>query len=428
MQRRRRYPGLVAAGLVASLLATLTACGSDSPLSKQVTLKVVAVDHGDRSGNSSKRWWDQLVGKFQFDHSDIDVEVDVYDRGEIEGKVAEMVEAGEAPDLAQTSGSFADYAEKEQLYPVSEVLSTFTQGAFVPSLAEAGTVGRTQYGMPFSASTRSLFYNKELFTRAGIQKPPGTWKQLRADALALKRIGVTSPYGLPLGTEEAQAETMNWMLSGGGSYTDDGGSYNIDSPQNVETFEWLRDKLVGPGLTNDDPATTQREEAYAAFAEGEVAMVNGHPGLMELALENGVQFGTAPLPGKQGPVRSTTGVADWMMAFDQNGHSDEIRTFLDFVYEEKYVIDYADTYDMLPVTMPATQTMREDPEHKALWDFLDSLDTARFYPVGKISWGPIVDMLKSSIGNAVTEKGSPGAVLGRLQRSAMASDAEEGEA
>ncbi|MCF6524252.1 extracellular solute-binding protein [Streptomyces sp. JJ36] len=428
MQRRRRYAGLVAAGLVTGLLATLTACGDTGPLSDRTTLKVVAIDHGDRSGNSSKRWWDKLIGEYQFDHGDVEVDVDVYDRSRIDQKVAELAEAGNPPDIAITSGTFAEYAEREKLHRASDVLSTFTQGSFVASLAEAGTVGRVQYGIPFSASTRMLFYNKKLFAEAGVEEPPGTWEELLEAARALRTAGVPSPYGLPLGPEEAQAETLNWMLGGGGNYTDDGGAYDLDSPQNVATFTWLRDDLVGAGLTNEDPATTDRDAAYAAFTQGDVAMLNGHPGLMRLALENGIDFGTAPLPGKDGPVETTTGVADWLMAFDNGeGREEHVRSFLDFVYGEKYVTSYADTYDMLPVTTPATQAMRDDAQYKPLWKFLEALDTARFYPVGKTSWGPVLHDLKTGIGSAVLEKGDPKAVLGRLQRDAMSRDVAEAE-
>jgi multiple sugar transport system substrate-binding protein len=423
VQRRRRI-GPVASGLVACLLATLSGCGDEKPLGDQVTLQFVAVEHGERSGNSSQRFWDKLIGEFRFEHPGIDVDVDLYERGVIDEKVRERVAAGDVPDLAQTTGSFAGYAERDLLYSAREVMSTGTQASIMASLAQAGTVRHVQYGIPFTASTRAFFYNEDLFARAGIEEPPGTWEGLRDAALTLEAVGVETPYGLALGEEAAQAEALSWMLSNGGGYLDDGGTYDFDSPQNVATFEWLRDELVAPGLTNGDPEHTDREEAYAAFTSGEVAMLNGHPGLMQLALENGIRFETAPVPGRKGPARTTTGVADWTMAFKENGHAAEIRTFLDFVYQEKYVTEYADTHDMLPVTTEAAYTMREDKDHKALWPFIESLETARFYPLGKPSWGTAAARLNGSVGGAVLEGGDPRAVLRRVQQDAVAAEAE----
>ena len=40
--------------------------------------------------------------------------------------------------------------------------------------------------------------------------------------------------------------------------------------------------------------------AEGDFIRGDVAMVNGHPTLMQLAREGGIDFGMAPLPGKDG--------------------------------------------------------------------------------------------------------------------------------
>lgn len=423
---QKRYARVAAAGLVTSLLVPLAACGSDGTQSDQTTLRLVAVEQGDRSGNSSKRYWDKLIGEFQFKHRGISVQVKVVDRDRIDEEIAAMVKAGKTPDLAQTSGSFAGYAEADKLYSAADVVSTATQGAFVPSLAEAGTVRRQQYGLPFVASTRALFYNKDLFAKAGLQGAPGTWDELREDALALRAAGVETPYALPLGPEGAEVETLNWLLGGGGGYSNDGGAYDIDSPQNVQSFEWLRDKLVTPRLTSADPAATSRDEAYADFMSGKAAMLNGHPTLMQQALENGVDYGIAPLPGRNGTAKTTTGVADWMMAFKQGGHRKEIRAFLDFVYQDKYVAEYADTYDLLPVTTPASQAMRDDAAHKPLWDFLDWLPTATFSPVGKRSWTPTVRTLRSSIGKAVTGDGSPAEVLAGVQRDAVAEEAGGG--
>ncbi len=86
------------------------------------------------------------------------------------------------------------------------------------------------------------------------------------------------PVRAPLGPEEAQAETLQWLLSGDGGYTDIGGTYGIDSTENVETFSWLRDELVGKGLTGPvAPGKLDRAKAFQAFAAGDVGMLNGHP-------------------------------------------------------------------------------------------------------------------------------------------------------
>jgi multiple sugar transport system substrate-binding protein len=279
--------------------------------------------------------------------------------------------------------------------------------------------------MPFAASTRVLFYNKTLFTEAGIT-PPKDWSELAADAEALKEKGVKYPFALPLGSEEAQAETMQWLLGGGGGYTDDIGTYTLDSTQNVSTFTWLRDNLVAKGLTGPvAPAKLNRADAFAAFANGDVGMLNGHPTLIQQATKKGVKFGTVAMPGRTGKAKTTMGVADWMTAFKQNGHKDQIGDFLDFVYSEKNVLAFSREYGLLPVTNSASEAMTESKQDQDLRPFLEELPLSTLYPVGNTSWATVSADIKKRIGQAVAANGSPGAVLGQLQ--AAASLAESGK-
>ncbi|MEU6538115.1 extracellular solute-binding protein [Streptomyces sp. NPDC047000] len=403
------------------MTAVLSGCGLTGAASGDVTLHLVAADYGDSSANTSQKYWDQLVTAYEAKHPDVTVDVSVYSWNDVDAKVKAMVADGNAPDLAQI-GAYADYAAEGKLYGADDLLSISTQADFISQLADAGEADHTQYGIPFAASTRMLFYNKTLFEKAGIT-PPTTWDQLAADAEALKAKGVSYPYALPLGPEEAQAETMQWLLSNGDGYTSDIGTYAIDDPRNVTTFTWLKDELVGKGLTGPvAPAKLNRADAFTAFANGDVGMLVGHPTLMKQAEEKNVKFGMVPMPGKDAQSKSTMGVADWMMAFKQHGHAEQIGDFLDFVYDEKNVLSFTREYGLLPVTQSASQTMSESKQDEQMWPFLEQLPSSVLPPVGKTSWATVSAAIKKSIGQAVAPDGNPSAVLTRLQSKASAAD------
>ncbi|MFF0461562.1 ABC transporter substrate-binding protein [Streptomyces mexicanus] len=420
---QRRGTGLIAAVSALGLTAVLAGCSGTG--SADVTLRLVAADYGDSAANSSQKYWDRLAKDYQAEHPDVRVEVSVYPWTDVDRKVKEMVDAGDPPDMAQI-GAYADYAARGLLYKVDDLLSIPVQADFLGQLSEAGQVQHVQYGIPFAASTRVLFYNKTLFDKAHLT-PPTTWAELALDAEALKAEGVTYPYALPLGPEEAQAETMAWMLSGGSGYTDDLGTYTINSPQNAETFTWLKDELVGKGLTGPvPPAKLNRADAFAAFARGDVGMLNGHPTLIQQAEKKGVKFGMVPVPGRNGTPKATMGVTDWMMAFTKHGHKEQIGDFLDFVYSEKNVLDFSRTYDLLPVTTSASDAMSAAEQDKKLWPFLEELPLARLYPVGKTSWAQVSADVKKRIGQAVGPGGDPTGILNQLQ--VAASEADSGAA
>ncbi|CAM5446855.1 Extracellular solute-binding protein OS=Streptomyces alboniger OX=132473 GN=CP975_15865 PE=4 SV=1 [Streptomyces alboniger] len=420
---QRRVTGLTAAVAALGMAGVLAGCGGPGD-SGDVTLKLVAADYGDSAANSSQKYWDKVVKGFEDENPGIKVDVTVLSWNDVDREVKEMVKKGEAPDLAQI-GAYADYAAEDKLYEADEVLSIATQADFLAPLAQAGEVNRTQYGMPFASSTRLLFYNTKLFKDANLT-PPQSWSELQADAKALKARGVKIPYALPLGPEEAPAETLMWMLSGGGGYTDNVSSYSIDSKQNTKTFTWLRDELVGKGLTGPKaPGELNRAEAFAAFARGEVGMLNGHPTLMKMAAKKGVKFGMVPAPGINGKAQATMGVADWMMAFRQNGHRKEIGKFLDHVYSKKNVLEFSNEYDILPVTTSASETMAAERGDSELGKFLKELPTSQLYPVGKTSWAQVSADIKKDIGKAVEENGNPASVLSRIQNRAAAEESAE---
>ncbi|WP_277438746.1 extracellular solute-binding protein [Streptomyces sp. SPB162] len=383
---------------------------------------MVAADYGTDAATSSKKYWDELGRAFEAKNPGIKVDIQVIDWDHVDTKVAEMVAAGKAPDIAQI-GSYAAYASKGRLYAADELFPISAQADFIPSLAAAGEQNRTQYGIPFVSSSRMFFYNQALFDNAGIKEAPTTWADIEADAKKLKNKGVKMPFGLPLGPEEPQAESLMWMLGNQGSYTDTVGSYTIDSQANVEAFQWIKEKLVAPGLTGSDPAKTNRRTVFDAFLSGKAGMINGHPTLLKQALAKGIKVKAVQIPGKGGRIAETLGVADWMMAFKQNGHRGEIGKFLQFAYSAENSVKFLDEYGLLPVTNSAMQAMRKDPKDKDLIEFIDLLPSAQFYPVDKTSWGPVNDQLKKVIGSAV--HGDPKTVLSDLQRFAETQDAAQ---
>ncbi|MFD7263245.1 extracellular solute-binding protein [Streptomyces sp. NPDC059874] len=432
-----RYQSLAATGAALCLTAVaLTGCGAAEGLTgdNEVTLRVVAADYGDNPQNSSAAYWKGLADGFEKANPGVHVEVSVYSWSEVDAKVAGMVKAGKAPDIAQI-GAYADYAAAGKLYTAEELLSVRTEADFLAPLADAGKVKRVQYGLPFVASTRLLFYNEKLLTDAGVIGKdakaaaagwqPKNWADLEAAAKKLKGAGVPTPFAVPLGREEAQAETMMWTLAGGGGYTDNEEGYAIDSPDNIKALEFLRDKMVGQGLTGSvEPGKLDRQAAFDAFTRGEVGMLNGHPTLLKQAAAKGVKFGMVALPTADGSDPSAMGVADWVMAF-KNGHRKESGKFLDYLYEPQNVTAFTGTYDLLPATTSGYRAMeaRTGGSAAQLKTFLTALPNAKLYPVGKKSWAGVSEDIKQKIGTTVQPGGQPAKVLEDIATAARAADA-----
>ncbi len=418
----KRVITLLATGIVGSL--ALTACGSSSKSGDSgsaaggpVTLKLVAADYGDKATNSSKTYWDDVVQRFEAANPKIKVDVQVVNWNDIDKQVKTMIQSGNEPDILQTGG-YADKVADNLLYPASDVLSAGTQANTIATFAKAGQVNGVQYGIPFVSSARAFFYNKAIFTQAGITDAPKSWDDVKADAALIKaKVPGVTPYALPLGPEEAQGESTMWELGNGGGITDASGAYNLNSQANIDTFSWLKTNLVDPGLTYPNPATTDRKTAFADFAAGKAAMLNGHPSLIQMATDGKVDYGVAAIPGKDGALKSTLGVADWMMAFKKGGHKDQIKAFLDFAYSKENTLKFDELYNLMPVTQDTLSDMTTSGKHKDLEPFFALLPQASFYPLGNTSWDTVSAQIKLSVGTALND---PAKVLGDLQTKAKA--------
>ncbi|MFB7368459.1 extracellular solute-binding protein [Streptomyces sp. NPDC056222] len=406
---------VAALGLLGSLVTSCGSSGSDG----ETTLRLVAAEYGTSPATSSKAYWDKLTAAFTAAHPGSKVEVTLYPWADVDREVTRLVKEGNAPDVA-LMGAYSDFAAQGRLYAASELLSIKAEANFLPPLAEAGSVDNTLYGLPFVASSRLLFYNETLFDKAGAE-PPETWEELEDAAKALKEEGVLYPYALPLGPEEAHAEALIWELSNGGGYAGISGGYNIASEQNTQTFRWIKNNLVAPGLTGPvPPAELNRQDAFAAFLRGQVGMLNGYPSLLHEARAKGMKVGTISMPVsdtlKDGQPMPSAGVADWMMAFKRDGNRQLVGDFLEFVYEDKNLSEFAGRYHLLPSTVSASQTSKAVAGDPSAALFLNALRNAELYPVNEPSWLQASDTIKRNIGKAVEPSADPKAVLEGIAR------------
>src|SRR5580692_6604478 len=412
----RRISG---AALAATAALALAACSSSSggssggSSSGTTTLKLVVADYGTGASNASAKYWGGIVTAFEKVHPNIKVNVTSIAWTNFDQEVQTMIQNKQYPDITE-GDYFSNYAKDGLLYPASDVLSD--PGNLLQTFQAQGTYNGTQYGMPFTTSSRTLFYNKKLFTQAGITSAPQTWADIQTDAAKIKKLGDVG-FGLPLGSEEAQAESLLWMLGDGGGYQT-AGKYTINSPANVTAFTFLKG-MVSAGDTEPNPGTVNRTDLWQEFAQGKVGMINGSPALIPIIQSGGVlqasDWTSVPIAGKNGPLTTTLGVCDNVAAFKPNGHEAQIKEFLNFAYQDKYQLAFDREYDLLPATVTASKALSSDP---VFGPFLTALPNSVQYP-SDTSWATVKAKVQQTIGLAVT--GSPDTELTQLQQIASSS-------
>ncbi len=415
MSTTRRQMMLAGAAVTGALV--LTACGGgsgagdaggDSGGEKATTITLMAAEY---SKDNTKAFWDAFATEYKSKYG-YTLNVNVVSWDNIDQQSSTMIQNNQPPDILNLN-AYASYAKDGLLYSADDVLPSEAKSDILPTFVEYGTYDGKFYGFPDLSSARALFYNTDLFAKAGISAPPTTWAELEAAAQKLKASGATG-YAMPLGPEESQGEFSMWLFNNGGDWkTDD--KWSINSEKNVETLTFMK-KLADAGLTQANPARTNRADAFDLFKSGKAGMVVGFSPLAgDLDKDGTVKYAVAPFPSNDGSESKTFGVTDYLMAFKKSGNQDAVKAFYELYYSKDQINTFIEKEGFLPVTTSGLEYFQKDDKLKV---YLDTLPNARLTPTTDPTWDKVKLAVQQNLGGGVT--GDPKATLDKLQQSAEA--------
>ncbi|GAA2740386.1 extracellular solute-binding protein [Terrabacter aerolatus] len=386
-----------------------TSAGASGGSGQEVkTIKLVAAEY---SKDHTKAFWDAFAKTYnQKTGYTLDVQVVSWDN--IDQQSSTMIQNNQAPDILNLN-AYASYAKDGLLYDSDTVLPAAVKSDILDTFVKYGTYQGKFYGFPDLSSARAFFYNKTLFKQAGINEPPKTWAELEDDAKKITALGNGNVgYALPLGPEESQGEFSMWLFNNGGTWKD-GTKWTINSDKNVETLTFLK-KLADEKVTQNNPARTNRADAFDLFKSGKAGMVIGFSPLAgALDADKKVDYGVAPFPSNDGSPSKTFGVTDYLMAFKKPGNEKAVKAFYDLYYQPDQVNTFIKAEGFLPVTKSGVQQFQSDPKLKV---YLDTLPNAQLTPTDDPTWDKVKLAVQQNLGGGIN--GSPKATLDGLQKTA----------
>lgn len=403
---------VVVAGVAAAIaLAGCAGASDESPSTgKQATsIKFVAAEYSPKTAP----YWKDVASRFK-DKTGITVNVQVIGWSDIHQQVTTMVQTNQFPDILNLD-SFAQYAADDLLWKASDIETPALASNLPDNLKASGSVGDTPYAIPLIGSSSALFYNTDLFKKAGIAGPPTTLDELSADAKAIAKLPNKIGFAVSLSPEAPQVDYSMVMFNSGGAYQTDG-KWTINSEANVRALQWLAD-LAEAKATEVNPGKTGRVEGtWQLFESGAVGMTIGQGGLADRLAKTSTKYKIAPFPAAAGVTPTSLGIADYVMAFKKDGNQDAVKKFLDFAYSKDQYSTFIANEGLLPVTKDVQKALADDPK---FGPYITALESAKFAPVGEPSWDKVLGEMKNSIGLAVQGE-DPAKVLGRIQAVAEA--------
>jgi multiple sugar transport system substrate-binding protein len=199
-------------------------------------------------------------------------------------KVQTMIAGNTAPDLMWLSQEFvANYADNgaimditDQVAKLSDMPAAKLDDYYPSSLAVAKYNGQL-YGLPWIAQPVVLYYNPDLFQKAGVNPPDDSWTwdtfKDAAKKLTLKDAsGNITQYGTSF-SGWPPVQMFIWQ-AGGEVITPDLKSSPIDSPEAIQGEQFYADVIYNPEYAV--PEDVIKEQGFGEMAKaGKVAMFFG---------------------------------------------------------------------------------------------------------------------------------------------------------
>ena len=277
------------------------------------------------------------------------------------------------PDIVQIFdvGTATMMSAKGAYVPVHSLMANekiaFSTKQFIPAAASyySDAKGRL-VSMPFNSSTPVIFYNKDMFAKAGVQ-PPKTWadmavvgKKLRADGAA---CGFTT--GWPAWVQMEQFSLWNglhYATHDNGYKAVKGVKLRINDKPYVEHLaqlgEWSKSGVFEYGGIES--------KSRPMFVSGHCAMYMGSSASYA-AIKAGAKFpfGIAPMPydGKlSGAPQNTVvgGASLWVMKGVPADHYAGIAAFMHFMMSGKAQAYWARNTGYVPVTQAGFQQLKSE--------------------------------------------------------------------
>ncbi|MFI6697558.1 sugar ABC transporter substrate-binding protein [Streptomyces sp. NPDC050509] len=390
----------VSAGIAVALAFGITACGGsgggDVAADAKQTITVWAMGaEGEKLAEVAEEYTEA--------HPNVTVKVTPVGWDVAHQKLVSAAAAGTLPDVAQMGGSYlGEFAELGVLEPVDT--KTFDEKDFFPSGWQQGEVDGQAYGVPWYVDTRVLYYRTDLAEKAGIDKAPATWKELRDLATAYQQKAGTK-WGLsiqPSGLDTVQ-NFYSFLYSAGGEIVDDKGEAVIDSPQAVRALKeygsyfdkGLSNKSVQPGY-----------DVVKDFGNGRVPMFFGGPWHVTLLNEGQPQiagkWAVANVPADASSV-SMAGGSSLVISKDSE-HKAAATRFITYLTDTKGQADWYKRTKDLPANTSAW-TSGDLADDTNLRVFKKQMDTAKSAP-SSAEWTEITDKVDQAIAKVTQGKAS----------------------
>ncbi|MDC3418466.1 extracellular solute-binding protein [Aquibacillus salsiterrae] len=316
---------------------------------------VVEIEYWQYNYDSKVQLMDELIKEFEEQNPNIKVTQTNFPYEQYNEKVATLVPAGRGPDVINLYyGWVPKYVDSGFLQPLPQdpFSPEFIEEEFFP-LVNATKLDGEYWTIPTAVRTLALFYNKDLFEKAGLDAPPKTWDELVSYAKQLTERDENGQLVTEGMAFEPGGQLHNWFRdalvyqAGGQGVSEDRKEILWDETDaGLEAFRFMMElatkhKVGEQNFYNDD---------VTAFKTGNAAMnIDGSFRLGTLANDApDLNYGTAPLPSYKEEATQASFWTNGIVAGVEGKKLEAATKFLEFLTSKEVMERWIEEIGELP--------------------------------------------------------------------------------
>ena len=241
------------------------------------------------------------------------------------------------PDVCQLGNTwipeFATLGALTPLQPYVDASAIVDEADYFPGIWDTNLIDGELVGVPWYVDTRLLYYRKDLLARAGYDHPPRTWDEWAGMMAAIKRHQGADRYAVLMPINEFEQQLSLALQQDDPLLREDGTRGNFRSPgfrRALAFYARMFDEQWAPRMSE-----TQISNVWDEFFRGfNVFYLSGPWNIGEFNKRQpddlAGQWGTAPLPGPDGPGAGIAGGTS-LVVFRSSAHKDAAWKLVEFL-------------------------------------------------------------------------------------------------
>jgi multiple sugar transport system substrate-binding protein len=356
----------------------------------------------------------KLAEDFNAANPDVVVESRLVAFDDLVNEALKAFATGQAPDIISLDNpDFALFSSRGAMLDITDRVANSkvidTSVYYEGPLASATWDGKL-YGIPKATNTIALFYNKDLFAKAGIAEPPKTWDELLEDARKLNDPA-NNVYGITFsarGNEEGTFQFLPWIQMGGGSFKE------VNTPGAVKALEIWK-TLLDEKLASQDVLSQGQWDSTGTFNAGNAAMaISGPWELGRMATDAKFDWGVALLPTETEGGSRSSAMGDFNLGiFATTKHPDEAFRVIEYFasQSDRLFPEFSNIPPRSDIVLPPTGDAKKDAGLAVFQEQLKYAQPRGPHP----EWQKISKAIYDAVQAAMTGQVSPKDALDQAQ-------------